>query len=280
MTVPPDWPNPRESQVSTLKPALRSGADADVAGRLVDVASGLVSREPPQPWVSRIVGARLPGFSPAAGWKVSDDLGAVEGRDDGVAGGGGGAAKPSEQAATASARDASGAFMRAMLARAIRRRAGSGAIAGERARSCGPAARCARVDADAVHQEREGHAAPPVRAAVAREGGDVVQRAGLGVAAVPRGGARACGWRACPLRPATASEAVEGAGVGLGPCPPGADDSRGVVRSRRREARAVDHRRARRRARPRCARTTAAPAAVVPAPPNSAPRSLIRVSAM
>ena len=88
--MPPDWPKPRESQVSTLKPALRSGAapTLPIASLVVPVPSA--SRLPPQPWVIRIVGAFAPGASPSAGWKEVDDRRAVGGGDDRVAGGGGG----------------------------------------------------------------------------------------------------------------------------------------------------------------------------------------------
>jgi hypothetical protein len=56
--VPPDWPKPRESQVRTLKPALRSGPVPTFPVLSDDALSGLVSRLPPQPCVCRIVGAR------------------------------------------------------------------------------------------------------------------------------------------------------------------------------------------------------------------------------
>ena len=66
VTVPPELPNPRLSQVSTLNPALRSAPTPTLPVASSLLASGLVSREPPQPWPSRIVGA----FPPCgAGWK-------------------------------------------------------------------------------------------------------------------------------------------------------------------------------------------------------------------
>ena len=57
---------PAESQVRTLKPALRSAPTPTLPVASSLAAFGLVSREPPQPWPSRIVGA----FPPCgAGWK-------------------------------------------------------------------------------------------------------------------------------------------------------------------------------------------------------------------
>ena len=77
VTVPPESPNPRESQVSTLKPAFRSAADADVAGRLALAASGLRSREPPQPWAiedrRRPLAARSRGGSSRAARSPSNE---------------------------------------------------------------------------------------------------------------------------------------------------------------------------------------------------------------
>ncbi len=61
VTVPPESPKPRESQVRTLKPAFRSAAVPACAA--LDGPSGFRSRLPPQPWVMRIVGARLPSFA-------------------------------------------------------------------------------------------------------------------------------------------------------------------------------------------------------------------------
>ena len=52
-----------------VEAGLAQRPDADVAGRLASGCPRPSSREPPQPWVSRIVGAFWPGFSPAAGWK-------------------------------------------------------------------------------------------------------------------------------------------------------------------------------------------------------------------
>jgi hypothetical protein len=80
-TVPPDSPKPRESHVSTLKPARRSGRGRP--GRRRQRGAVLVlSRAAPQPWVSRIVGAFWPGARPSAGKKLGADRRAVEGRDD------------------------------------------------------------------------------------------------------------------------------------------------------------------------------------------------------
>ena len=64
VTVPPDSPNPRESHVSTLKPALRSGPTPTLPVASLLAASGFFSRLPAQPWVCRIVGARVPGLQP------------------------------------------------------------------------------------------------------------------------------------------------------------------------------------------------------------------------
>ena len=70
-TVPPDSPKPRESHVSTLKPALRSGPRPTwPKGASVELFSSL-SRTAPHPWVSRIVGAFWPGASPCAGKKLA-----------------------------------------------------------------------------------------------------------------------------------------------------------------------------------------------------------------
>ena len=77
MTVPPELPNPRLSQVSTLKPALRSAPTPTLPVASSLLASGLVSREPPQPWPSRIVGAFA---ALRGGMEGEDDLGAVEAR--------------------------------------------------------------------------------------------------------------------------------------------------------------------------------------------------------
>ena len=68
--MPPDWPQPRASQVRTLKPAWRSGPtpiwpNISPSEELL----GLVSRDPPQPWPSSTVGARCPGPRLAAGKK-------------------------------------------------------------------------------------------------------------------------------------------------------------------------------------------------------------------
>ena len=103
VTVPPELPKPRLSQVRTLKPALRSAPTPTLPVVSSLVASGLVSREPPQPWPSRIVGA----FPPLGdGMEGEDDLRAVEGRDRGVAGVGGG--RGEDGAAKARAREAHG----------------------------------------------------------------------------------------------------------------------------------------------------------------------------
>jgi hypothetical protein len=68
VTVPPLLPKPRESQVRTLKPALRRAPTPTLPVVSSLLASGSVSREPPQPWPSRIVGAFPP---PGAGWNES-----------------------------------------------------------------------------------------------------------------------------------------------------------------------------------------------------------------
>ena len=49
VTVPPEFPKPRESQVRTLKPALRSGPTPTLPVASSLAASGLVWREPAQP---------------------------------------------------------------------------------------------------------------------------------------------------------------------------------------------------------------------------------------
>ncbi len=49
VTVPPEFPNPRASQVRTLKPALRSGPTPTLPVVSSLAAFGSVWREPPQP---------------------------------------------------------------------------------------------------------------------------------------------------------------------------------------------------------------------------------------
>ena len=64
VTVPPESPNPRESQVSTLKPALRSAAAPTLPVDSLVAPSPVASRVPPQPCVMRMVGARSPAGGP------------------------------------------------------------------------------------------------------------------------------------------------------------------------------------------------------------------------
>ena len=71
VTVPPDSPKPRESHVSTLKPAARSAADPTAPKPSRPPESSPRSRTSPQPWVIRIVGARAPGGRPSAGRKLA-----------------------------------------------------------------------------------------------------------------------------------------------------------------------------------------------------------------
>ena len=68
VTVPPELPNPRLSQVSTLKPALRSAPTPTLPVVSSLAAFGSVAREPAQPWPWRIVGAFPP---PGDGWNES-----------------------------------------------------------------------------------------------------------------------------------------------------------------------------------------------------------------
>ena len=119
---------------------------------------------------------------------------------------------------------------------------------------------------------------PARRVAVAGQRGDVAQRAGLGPAAVLGGACRACAVLSVPLRPATASEAVKAGSARMAASISDDVARRGAIEAR--EARAVDDpgRGAELGRAP--IRTTAAPAAVVPAPPKRAPSALSSISAM
>ena len=77
MTVPPELPKPRLSHVRTLKPALRNAPTPTLPVASSLAASGFVSREPPQPWPSRIVGALPPcgdGWKERTIWVPSNDV--------------------------------------------------------------------------------------------------------------------------------------------------------------------------------------------------------------
>ena len=83
VTVPPEFPNPRLSHVRTLKPALRSAPTPTLPVASSEAASGLVWREPPQPWPCEDRGCLRPA---RRGMEGEHDLRPVEGRDRGVAG--------------------------------------------------------------------------------------------------------------------------------------------------------------------------------------------------
>src|SRR3954451_21973094 len=174
-TVPPDCPNPRESQVSTLKPARRSGPVPTLPVRLDDALSGLVSRVPPQPWVWRTVGAFWPAFRPAAGKKLTW-ISAPSNEGTTASRAAAGAALASTSAAAR--KRVRAPFTRNMVPHraALPRR--SGAVAGQH-RGHPVLERMRRVDAHAAHHERERQAGSRAGVAVAGPVGDAVQRAGL-----------------------------------------------------------------------------------------------------
>src|SRR4051812_36688139 len=178
-TVPPEEPKPRASQVSTLKPALRSGPSPTLPVCSLLALLGSVSREPPQPWPSRTVGAFWPGARPSAGKKESTIC--VPSNDVTVASRAWAAGASASDAAVTARVRATGrramAFGWYPLTRVLVARERDGHLVLQ-------AVRVPRLDA--VHQEREGQAAAAEGRAVADERGDVVQRAGLGVAAVLR----------------------------------------------------------------------------------------------
>ena len=121
--------------------------------------------------------------------------------------------------------------------------------------------------AEAVDQERERERVAVARRAVADEVRDVVQRAGLAAAVALRRRSRASRPAASRSRPATASELTNGALLAI--CSSTRDDLERAWSSRSATARS---RRSSRGWMPNSlaisARTTAAPAAVVPAPPK------------
>ena len=88
VTVPPDSPKPRESQVSTLNPALRSGPTPTLPVASLVAASAFFSRLPAHPWVCRIVAADSPGLQTGRAMQGDVDRGAVERAHDGIAGDG------------------------------------------------------------------------------------------------------------------------------------------------------------------------------------------------
>ena len=86
-TVPPDSPNPRESQVSTLKPARRSGPVPTLPVAFEDALSGFcVAAAAP---AVRLQDRRRPLPAGLRGVEADVDLRAVERGDDGIASGGG-----------------------------------------------------------------------------------------------------------------------------------------------------------------------------------------------
>src|SRR5215217_221294 len=185
--MPPESPKPRESHVSTLKPALRSGPTPTLPVCSLEPAFGLVSRLPPQPWVWRIVGARPPGARPSARCRVT--ISGVPSKDGTMASRATAGAAPASMAPTVAA---SAAIPRtaAFISRNIPRGPGfQTALVQARQRGGHPVLPDVRPrDADAVHEEGEGDAAAAPALAVTGERGDPVERAGLGAAAVPGGG--------------------------------------------------------------------------------------------
>ena len=155
---------------------------------------------------------------------------------------------------------------------------------GRAPRSCGPAARARRRTARRGSSgTRTRRGAPPRRVAVARERRDVVQRAGLGVAAVAAPRCRACGCTSVPVRPATASERVER--VGRARCSSMRRQQRDdLARRRAVAAREARSRRRRSGAMPSCATVVAhdrgARASCSRRRRTRAPSALISVSAM
>ena len=254
-----------------VEAGLAQRPDADVAGRLVDrgVRVGLARAAPAVGLEDRR--RLLAGLEAGGGVEGDLTIWVPSKRGDGRRRGRGGAARRSRAAARPQARRPGG-VTRPWLHGAVRRCAGSAAIAGERDRHA-VLQRVRRLGADAVHQERERDAARRRACAVARERGDVVQRAGLGVAAsAGRRAAHAVGERAVAAGDGE-RDPSNGSATSVSSMPGQQPDDvarRGAVlaargRSRRPSSGAMPKSAALRRA-------TAAPAAVVPAPPKSRAR--------
>src|SRR4051794_36458912 len=188
-TVPPELPKPRASQVSTLKPALRSAPTPTLPTASSLALSGFVSREPPQPWPSSTVGcfpAPSAGMNESWIWVPSNDV-TVASRAWAA-----GAEASSRKGARANhARVTPGLLpvLRPENENVPTRAEGLHAFISVQARQCGGHVVLHGVGLPhrrGVHEERERDALAAGRAAVAGERRDIVQRAGLRMAAVLR----------------------------------------------------------------------------------------------
>ena len=201
-------PKPRESQVSTLKPARRSGPTPTLPVVSSLPAFRLACACRPSRGSCRIVGARWPACSPWAECRVttigvpSKDVTTASRAWAGAAPPASSASDAGEAGEGASERDRSSGAGRAPSGRA---RGGSRVVARQR-RGHAVLEPARPVRADAVHEERERDPVAAAGLAVAGERRDAgtASRSWPGSRRAPRCGAS--GRRSVPVRPATASE--------------------------------------------------------------------------